>query len=90
MKIRYRAPDGEESRLAKAVLTGRPGPILNGSEGGRFSAAVALFRMLLQGSEFRGVGDEDLVSELAKEAIGGEEHGERREFLALVELGSEI
>jgi Ca-activated chloride channel family protein len=90
VRIRYKAPDGEESELVKTVLAGRPGSIRNASESGRFSAAVALFATLLRDSEFKGVGDYDLVSELAREAVGGDEYGERREFLELVELARQI
>lgn len=86
VKLRYKEPDGEVSRLVQATLAGEPRSIERASESARFSTAVALFGMLLRGSEFGGAGSFGLVADLAAEALGSDEHGERKEFLELVEL----
>jgi len=54
------------------------------SENGRFSAAVALFGMLLRASEFRGTGSFERVQARARDAMGRDDYGERAEFLQLV------
>ncbi len=90
VKLRFKAPDGHESQLISVALAGQPGSIRAASENARFSTAVALFGMLLRDSEFKGAGDYALVAELAKDAVGQDEYGERREFLQLVDLAQRI
>lgn len=86
LKLRYKAPGGDESRLLSAVLAGQPAPVESASESARFSTAVALFGMLLRDSEWKGAGSYPLVERLAEGALGADLHGERREFLELVQL----
>jgi Ca-activated chloride channel family protein len=90
VKLRYKAPDGEESQLVSAALAGQPGSIRTASENARFSTAVALFGMLLRDSEFKGAGSYTLVADLARNAVGRDEYGERKEFLELVDLAQKI
>ena len=90
VKLRYKAPNGEESRLLSAALAGQPGSIRTASENARFSSAVALFGMLLKNSEFKGSGSFELVADLAQAAVGSDEHGERSEFLTLVEIARKM
>lgn len=90
VKLRYKAPDGDESRLISAALSGQPGSIRTASENARFSTAVALFGMLLRHSEFTGAASYALVADLAKGAVGRDEYGERKEFLQLVDLAQKI
>jgi Ca-activated chloride channel family protein len=90
VKLRYKAPDGDESRLVTTTLAGQPGRFESASENARFSSAVALFGMLLRDSEFKGAGHYELVAKLARSAIGEDAHGERREFLELVERAARL
>lgn len=90
VKLRYKAPNEDESRLVAATLSGQPGRIRAASENARFSTAVALFGMLLRDSEFIGAGSYGLVEKLAGGALGQDEHGERREFLKLVERAQRL
>ncbi len=90
VKLRYKEPKGDVSRLVETTLAGRPGRFATASESARFSSAVALFGMLLRDSEFKGAGDYGLVERLARDAIGPDEHGERREFLELVSLATRL
>ena len=90
VKLRYKAPNEDESRLVSAALAGQAGEVRSASENARFSTAVALFGMLLQESEFKGAGDYRLVEALASNALGRDEHGERKEFLQLVELAGNL
>jgi Ca-activated chloride channel family protein len=88
VKLRYKQPEGDTSRLlSRAVLAREAG---RGSERLRFAAAVAAFGMLLRESEHRGRADWAMVRELASEARGRDEGGYRGEFLALVESASAL
>jgi hypothetical protein len=46
--------------------------------------------MLLQDSEYRGIGDYRLVQRLARSALGVDDRGERAEFVRLVALAEEL
>ncbi|HEX6745730.1 MAG TPA: von Willebrand factor type A domain-containing protein [Longimicrobium sp.] len=84
VKLRYKLPDGETSRLLSHPITDRGGS-MRPSEDFRFSAAVAGFGMLLRDSRHRGSADADGVLALAREAMGDDPEGYRREFVTLVE-----
>ena len=45
--------------------------------------------MMLRDSEYRGAGSYRLVEKLARESLGQDQHGERREFVELVQLAHE-
>ncbi|MFO0689632.1 MAG: VWA domain-containing protein [Myxococcota bacterium] len=90
VKLRYQPPQGGRSRKLEQIVRGTGRPIEEASESARFSAAVALFGMLLQESEHKGTGDYALVRRLAREALGPDERGERAEFVRLVALAEEL
>ena len=90
VKLRYKAPQEEESRLLSTALAGRPARFDSASENARFSTAVALFGMLLRDSEFKGSGSYRLVEKIARSAIGDDAHSERREFVELVGLARRL
>lgn len=85
VKLRYKPPKEEKSRLIEHPLTDRGTALSESSENFRFSAAVAGFGMLLRESEFKGDLTYSGVLELAKGARGGDSEGYRAEFIALVE-----
>jgi len=66
-------------------LTGNPVSIDNTSTNFRFAAAVASFGMLLRDSKYKGTGNFDLVQQLAKNAVGKDSEGYRKEFLQIAE-----
>jgi len=95
LKVRYKAPDEDESRLIVDRLLGTETELAQTSDDTRFATAVALFGLLLQGSELVGEGSFEMVEGLASGALGREardggsvqgERGERTEFLELVAL----
>lgn len=90
VKLRYQPPQGGRSRKLEQVVTGPARSIEEATESARWSAAVALFGMLLQQSEHRGVGDYALVKRLARGALGIDERGERAEFVRLVSLAEDL
>src|SRR6267143_3857532 len=83
VKVRYKAPDGDESRLlSQAVLAGEGhAPSLDF----QFQAAVAEFGLLLRNSDFRGKADLGHVIAAAREARGQDADGYRAEFVKLAE-----
>lgn len=84
VKLRYKEPDGEASRLLEQVVR-VPGDRVQPSDDFTFSAAVASFGMLLRDSAFKGEATTARVLRLAREARGEDPHGYRAEFIRLVE-----
>jgi Ca-activated chloride channel family protein len=84
VKVRYKAPDGEQSRLLSHAVRV---PARNGatSDDFRFAAAVAAFGMVLRESEHRGRATVQQVLTLARGARGGDAEGYRAEFIRMVE-----
>ncbi|MYG19958.1 MAG: DUF3520 domain-containing protein [Gemmatimonadales bacterium] len=82
VKIRYKDPDGAESRLlAHAVADRSRSP----SRSFRFAAAVAGFGLLLRDSPYAGGLSTDDVISLAGRGRGDDPRGYRGEFIRLVE-----
>ena len=85
VKLRYKEPAGDVSKLLQFPLTGKPISLSTASENFRFAAAVASFGMVLRESKYKGTGDFGLVQSLAKNAVGYDKEGYRKEFLQLAE-----
>ena len=82
VKVRYKDPDGAESKLlAHAVADRSRSP----SRSFRFAAAVAGFGMLLRDSPHAGGFTSDDVISLAERGRGDDPRGYRGEFIRLVE-----
>ncbi|MDX1629908.1 MAG: von Willebrand factor type A domain-containing protein [Fulvivirga sp.] len=84
IKLRYKAPDGQKSKLISHGLIDNEVNIAQTSDNFRWSAAVAGFGMLLRDSEFKGDLTYNQVITLAKSAKGRDEEGYRTEFINLV------
>jgi Ca-activated chloride channel family protein len=84
VKFRYKAPDGDKSKLLEAVVKNEAKGLDNASENFRFATAVAEMGMLLRDSKFKGGSNYDNVIKLAKGARGEDEEGYRAEFIRLV------
>lgn len=85
IKFRYKAPDGEVSKLIEHPVIDKQVAVMNTSDNFRFAACVAEFGMLLRNSGFRGTASFDDVLRRAKSAKGGDEEGYRSEFIRLVQ-----
>jgi len=90
IKLRYKAPDGDTSKLIVHPLVDRQVDLTKTSDNYRFSAAVAAWGMILRDSEFKGTANLKDVLLWAKEAKGADLFGYRAEFINLVELSSLI
>ncbi|MGQ0738280.1 MAG: YfbK domain-containing protein [Bacteroidota bacterium] len=85
VKFRYKAPDGDVSKLIEHPVKDDQIAITKTSENFRFAAAVAQFGMLLRNSEFKSAASFDNVISLARKAKGTDEEGYRSEFIKLAE-----
>jgi Ca-activated chloride channel family protein len=88
LKLRYKKPDGDKSKLITTTLLARDKDWKDTSENFRWSAAVAEFGLLLRESKYSQDADVASVIKLAKSARGEDEEGYRREFIRLVESSS--
>ncbi|MCA9560992.1 MAG: von Willebrand factor type A domain-containing protein [Myxococcales bacterium] len=84
VKLRYKAPDGDTSKLITHPVIDAETPLAKTSADFRFSAAVAGFGMLLRDSKFKGDLTWDAVAQQAKGAMGDDGESYRFEFVQLV------
>jgi len=85
VKLRYKLPDEDQSRLTTAVIREKPGDLKSTSENFRFSMAVAAYGMLLRNSDFKGSVTYEQVLDWAKNSKGKDMEGYRAEFILMVE-----
>lgn len=85
IKLRYKEPKGETSKLIQHPVIDSHLPLINTSENFRFSASVAEFGLLLRDSEYKQQSSFSQVVSLAKAAKGNDNNGYRSEFVRLVE-----
>jgi len=85
VKLRYKKPDGDKSKLIEHPLKDRGVSLKKTSDNFRWSAAVASFGLVLRDSKFKGESTFKSALELAKGAKGKDKQGYRYEFLKLVE-----
>jgi Ca-activated chloride channel family protein len=84
LKIRYKEPAGETSKLMEVAVTDSQKSLLTASVDFRFAAAVAELGMILRGSPYQGTSTYASVIELADASRGTDPSGYRREFVELV------
>ncbi|MGH9347972.1 MAG: YfbK domain-containing protein [Vicinamibacterales bacterium] len=87
VKVRYKTPDGDMSRLLSTVVrTGASPPTANLG----FASAVAEFGMLLRGSTHAGAGTFEAAIARARTFRGADAEGYRAEFIRLAELAASL
>jgi Ca-activated chloride channel family protein len=87
VKVRYKAPDADDSRLMTVAVRNRvsdPSPNIG------FAAAVAEFGMLLRNCDSRGTATHTEAAALARRFRGADPDGYRSEFIKLVELAGSL
>jgi Ca-activated chloride channel homolog len=87
VKLRYKAPDADESRLLSVAVKNGAGEL---SPNVGFAAAVAEFGMLLRQSPHRGSATHGGAAALARRFRGPDPDGYRAEFIRLVELADAL
>jgi len=85
LKLRYKDPEADTSKLLEFPLTDRGTPWEQSSGDFRFAAAVAGYGMLLRDSPNKGDTTWSAVAEWAVEGKGKDTSGYRTEFLSLIE-----
>lgn len=84
LKIRYKKPAENESRLLEVPLVDEDKSYKSASDDFRFASAVAAFGMLLRHSSFSGSATFESIADWAEGALGEDRDGYRREFIDLV------
>ncbi|MCU7810164.1 MAG: VWA domain-containing protein [Candidatus Thiodiazotropha sp. (ex Notomyrtea botanica)] len=92
LRLRYKAPDGERSKLIEVpILTHSiEENLVKASDNFRFSASVAAFAQLLRGGRYTESFGYAEVTTLAQGSRGSDPYGYRGEFLRLVNLASSL
>ena len=85
VKTRWKAPDGDTSKLKEVACIAADITRAEASEDFRFASAVAEFALLLEDSKFKGDASFADVLRRARGAKGADEEGYRAEFIRLVE-----
>lgn len=87
--MRYKPPQGTESRLLTRVLE-KPGAGAAPSRAFRLAAAVAEFGLCLHNSPYKGEADYDRAFEQVRQALGSDEGGRRSELLSLIRTAKKL
>jgi Ca-activated chloride channel homolog len=90
VKLRYKEPDGDESKPLNVGVLDRQASFRNASENFKFAAAVAEFGLLLRDSRYKGQSSFDGAAELARASAGADLRGYRAEFVRLVETARSL
>jgi Ca-activated chloride channel family protein len=90
VKLRYKEPESARSRLVEVPVVDANASCPQASGEFKFAAAVASFGMLMRGSKYAGSASFGAVSELAREGLGADSGGYRREFLDMVRRAAEL
>ena len=90
VKLRYKEPDGETSKLLERPVTDEGTRYASATQDFKFAAAVASFGMILRDSPHKGNATFDSVLELAREGVGADRHGYRAELLELARQAKSI
>lgn len=90
VKLRYKKPDENSSRLLSVAVNDIKQSIESTSNNFRFSAAVAEFGLLLRNSEFKESSTYKQVISLATSSTGADPNGYRKEFIELVKATTSL
>ena len=90
VKLRYKDPDGEKSKLIEQPVLDQGVELAKASDNFRWAAAVASFGQLVRGSAIEGKASFNDVLSLARGAKGEDRFGYRAEFIRLVEKADAV
>jgi secreted protein with Ig-like and vWFA domain len=90
VKLRYKAPDGEASRLLEVPVVDENRKFAEAPADFKFAAGVAMTGLLLKDSAHKGAANWNLVRELARAGKGPDTEGYRGEFLQLIEKAAGV
>jgi len=84
VKLRYKDPNSNESKLLTMGVLDKNNAIDAASDNLRFASAVAEFGLLLRDSRYKGIASFEQINKLAGNSLGGDLKSYRAEFLNLV------
>ncbi|MEO7444506.1 MAG: von Willebrand factor type A domain-containing protein [Ferruginibacter sp.] len=90
LKFRYKTPQGNMSKMLEYPVMDNHTAFENSSADFRFAAAVSEFGMLLRHSEYKSAGGYDHMIAVAKNALGPDKDGYRKEFVNLAEAAARL
>jgi len=90
VKLRYKQPDGDTSTLMTAPLKDSSTRFSEAPADLQFAGSVAMFGMLLRGSEHVGQTNWDSVLEIAGSTVGDDKNGYRSQFVEMVKMAKQI
>lgn len=90
IKLRYEAPDGDESKLSSFAIVDRGASFDSASTDLRFASSVAAFGMILRDSPHKGQASLAWVRSTAQGALGRDPSGYRAELVGLVDKAAAL
>ena len=90
LKLRYKAPEGEQSQLIEQPIAAKSIPLADADEATRFAIAAASYAQALKGGKYNGALDWAGILRLAQAAQGSDPYGERAGLLQLIEKAREL
>ncbi len=84
VKLRYKEPNKNESKLLTQGLLDAGKSIENASDNLRFASAIAEFGLLLRGSRYKGNSSYNHLISLAENSLGSDLKSYRNDFVSLV------
>ncbi|HEX2678174.1 MAG TPA: VWA domain-containing protein [Polyangiales bacterium] len=90
IKIRYKRPDADDSRLFSRAVRDESTAFSATSDDFRWATAVAGFGMLLRDSEHKGNATLAMVQAIAHDAVGSDPSGERHELIGMMKQAGSL
>lgn len=90
LKLRYKQPDGDTSKLIEVPVSDSHVPYGKATADFKFAASVALFGMILRDSPHKGTGTIEAAEELAREGLSKDMGGYRAEFVELIKQAKSV
>ncbi len=90
VKLRYKAPDGDTSKLIEVPVKDTPMAFDEASPDFQFAAAVAAFGMKLRNSPYAGDLSWSEIQKIARRNLGEDPGSYRAEFLTLIEKAARL
>ena len=90
LKLRYKAPESEQSQLIEQPIAAKSIPLADADEATRFAIAAASYAQALKGGKYNGALDWAGILRLAQAAKGADPYGERAGLIALIDQAQKL
>ena len=88
LRLRYKEPDGQTSKLVKQPL--KPTEQLKTTNNFYWASAVTMFGMQLRNSDYKGQTSFNLIEKTAKHGIGTDEKAYRQGFMKMIKQAADL